>query len=198
MESHQNSATVPDWSRERCRRFWDPGRRLLRAIRLYQKWRQRGPLGRWLARYWVLDHRFWSVVSGAEIPLNCQIGGGLRLPHPTGVVIHPNAVIGPNCVIFQQVTLGGENRETGYPVLGGNVDVGAGAKVLGGVKIGDHARIGANALVLSDVPAGAMAVGVPARIILPPGRDGELPHRAAVDPFTLARQPTGSSGLDNA
>lgn len=83
-----------------------------------------------LRRWVVLQHRFWSAVSGADIPLNCQIGGGLLLPHPNGVVIHPAAVIGPNCLIFQQVTLGTRGN-TGAPVLAGHVDVGAGAKLLG-------------------------------------------------------------------
>jgi serine O-acetyltransferase len=163
------SAEVPDWSRERCRRFWDPGRRLLRSIRRYQAWRARGPFGRALARACVVPHRFWSAVAGADIPLDARLGGGLLLPHPNGVVIHPDAVVGPNCLIFQQVTLGQGGPKPGAPVLGGHVDVGAGAKVLGGVHVGDHARIGANAVVLDDVPAGATAVGVPARVIVPAG-----------------------------
>jgi serine O-acetyltransferase len=106
----------------------------------------------------------WSTCSGAEIALGARIGGGLLLPHPNGVVIHPDVVIGPNCLIFQQVTLGTGGRRSGAPRLGGHVDVGAGAKILGGVSIGDHARIGANAVVLDDVPSGATAVGVPARV----------------------------------
>lgn len=159
------SAETPDWSRERCLGFWDPGRRLLRSIRYYQQWRRRGHVFRMLSKYWVCQHRFWSVVSGADIPLVSQIDGGLLLPHPNGVVIHPGAAIGPNCLIFQQVTLGNGGSKPGLPVLGGHVDVGAGAKILGGVVIGDNARIGANAVVLQDVPAGATAVGVPARII---------------------------------
>jgi serine O-acetyltransferase len=117
----------------------------------------------------VVPHRFWSAVAGADIPLNARLGGGLLLPHPNGVVIHPDAVVGPNCLLFQQVTLGYGGPKPGAPVLGGHVDVGAGAKVLGGVRVGDHARIGANAVVLDDVPAGATAVGVPARVINPAG-----------------------------
>ena len=74
-------------------------------------------------------------------------------------------MIGPNCPLFQQVTIGFGGPKSGLPVLGGHVDVGAGAKVLGGVRLGDHCRIGANAVVLDDVPAGATAAGVPARII---------------------------------
>jgi serine O-acetyltransferase len=85
----------------------------------------------------------------------------LLIPHPNGVVVHPEAVIGPNCLLFQQVTIG-TGPKPGVPRLGGNIDVGPGAKILGGVVIGDHAVIGANAVVLNDVPAGAVAVGVPA------------------------------------
>ena len=71
--------------------------------------------------------------------------------------------IGANCLIFQQVTLG--DRSGGVPQIGGHVDIGAGAKIIGAVRIGDHARIGANAVVLQDVPEGKTAVGVPAVII---------------------------------
>ncbi len=85
------------------------------------------------------------------------------MPHPNGIVIHPNAVIGPNCLIFQQVTIGTIDGST-EPVIEGHVDIGAGAKILGSVRVGAHARIGANAVVLIDVPAGRTAVGIPARI----------------------------------
>ncbi len=91
----------------------------------------------------------------------------MLLPHPNGVVIHPGAVVGPNCLLFQQVTLGTGGDKPGVPCLAGHVDVGAGAKILGGVRIGEHALIGANAVVLCDVPAGATAVGVPARVLAP-------------------------------
>jgi serine O-acetyltransferase len=161
------SATVPDWSRERCGFLkWDPPRRLLRTIRRYQYWRHRlGPIGFLIARVQVYKHRFWSVVTGADVPLNTPIGGGLVMPHPNGIVINPGATIGPNCLILQQVTIGYGGKKSGNPTIGGHVDVGAGAKILGGVTIGDHAKIGANAVVLTDVPPGATAVGVPARVI---------------------------------
>ena len=113
----------------------------------------------------VVRHRFWSAVCAADIPLDCQIEGGLLLPHPVGVVIHPDARVGPNCLLFQGVTLGNGGRLPGAPVLQGHVDVGAGAKILGGVTIGADAKIGANAVVVCDVPAGATAVGIPARIV---------------------------------
>lgn len=112
-----------------------------------------------------MRHKFWSVVTGADIPLNCKIGGGLLLPHPNGIVIHPSAQIGPNCLIFQQVTIGTRKGEEMLPVIGGHVDIGAGAKILGNVSIGDHARIGANAVVIIDVPARKTAVGVSATIV---------------------------------
>lgn len=159
------SVETPDWSRERCREIWDPARRLLRSIRCYQKASKRVAPWRWLNKYWVLEHRFWSVVTGADIPLNCQIGGGMLLMHPNGVVIFPGSVIGPNCLVFQQVTIGTGGPHPGAPVVGADVSIGAGAKILGGVKIGDHARIGANAVVLQDVPSNATAVGVPATIV---------------------------------
>jgi serine O-acetyltransferase len=157
------SADVPDWAREQSQRRWDPSRRLLNCIRRYQQWNAHGGfLGRQLAKFFVLAHRFWSVVTGADIPLNTRIGGGLLLPHPNGVVIHPQAEVGPNCLIFQQVTIGTGGKIPGVPQIGGHVDIGAGARILGGVVIGDHARIGANAVVLEDVAPGATAVGIPA------------------------------------
>lgn len=158
------SATQPDWTRERPRRFWDPSRRLLRTIRDYQRLEGR-PLGSLRRKLVVLRHRFWSALTGAEIDLQTKIGGGLMLPHPNGVVIHPSVTIGPNCMIFQQVTLGANRGVYGVPTLGGHVDIGPGARILGPVRIGDGAVIGANAVVLSDVPDGAVAVGVPARIL---------------------------------
>jgi serine O-acetyltransferase len=159
------SATAADWSRENKALFqWIPSRSLLASIRGYQSHSASNSWWSILPRFVaVLRHRFWSIVTGADIPLNCRLGGGLLLPHPNGVVIHPDAEIGPNCLLFQQVTLG--TGKGGVPRLEGHVDVGAGAKILGGVTIGSHAKIGANAVVVSDVPSRATAVGVPAKIV---------------------------------
>ncbi|MXQ13737.1 serine acetyltransferase [Microvirga makkahensis] len=159
------SSTEPDFSRE-VKTFlsWCPSRSLIASIRAYQRaGASQTPWAALQRRWAVLRHRFWSVVTGADIPLNCQIGGGLLLPHPNGIVIHPDAQIGPNCLIFQQVTIG--TIDGGLPRIAGHVDIGAGAKILGPVIVGEHARIGANAVVLTDVPAGATAVGIPARLI---------------------------------
>lgn len=157
------SAETPDWSRERGT-GWNPGRALLASIRDYQCAAGRsGPFARFTKLRAIARHRFWSAVSGADIPLVSKIGGGLMMPHPNGIVIHPDAVIGPNCMILQQVTLA--IKDGGAPHIGGHVDIGAGAKLLGPLHIGAHATIGANAVVLCDVPEGATAVGIPARII---------------------------------
>lgn len=165
LELTTPSASAPDWSRERCGPFeWHPSRQLLRALRDYQSAReQRGVVAHSRRMLAVLRHRFWTVVTGADIPLNSQLGGGLLLPHPNGVVVHPAAVVGPNCLFFQQVTVG-TGPKPGLPVLGGHVDVGPGAKLLGGIKVGDHAVIGANAVVLTDIPERCVAVGVPAGV----------------------------------
>ncbi len=162
------SAETADWSRERKPFFaWQPARSLLASLRAYQRHAAaRGPVHALARRIAALRHGFWTVVSAADIPLNSKLGGGLLLPHPNGIVIHPDARIGVNCLIFQQVTIGVGGRR-GVPFIGGHVDIGAGAKILGGVVIGDHVRIGANAVVVDDIPAGATAVGIPARVLKP-------------------------------
>jgi len=157
------SATEPDWSRERMHKGYSPGQNLLAAIRSYQKHSGRSPWDLLMRKRAVLSHRIWSAVCSCDIPVTSRIGGGLVLPHPLAIVIHPEAVIGPNCLIFQSVTIGG--GKGGTPRIGGHVDIGAGASILGGVTIGDHAVIGANAVVTSDIPAYAIAVGIPARVV---------------------------------
>jgi serine O-acetyltransferase len=166
QQAHDSvSATLADWSREQKRLLsWQPSQSLLASLRSYEQWRHsRSPWSIVMRKGAVLRHRFWSIVTGADIPLGTRIAGGLLLPHPNGIVIHPDATIGPNCLIFQQVTLGGGGD--GAPKIGGHVDIGAGAKILGSVSIGDHAKIGANAVVIKNVPAFATAVGIPARNI---------------------------------
>lgn len=105
--------------------------------------------------------------TGIEIHPGATIGKGLFIDHGMGVVIGETTIIGDNCTIYQNVTLGGTGKETGkrHPTLGNNVLVGSGAKVLGPFKVGDNARIAAGAVVLSEIPANATAVGVPARVV---------------------------------
>lgn len=158
----------PDWTREAPRSWWDPSRRLLRSLRRYEAARARqGVLARLSRIRWALSHRFWTVITQADIPLGSRIAGGLLLPHPNGIVIHPAAEIGPNCLIFQQVTIGTTGNREGLPVIGAHVDIGAGARILGPLTIGAHAIIGANAVVTRDVPEGRVAAGVPARLLEP-------------------------------
>jgi serine O-acetyltransferase len=159
------SAEAPDWSREKPRRFWDPSRKLLSTIRHYQYWRnKRGMFPGFFRRLVVFRYRFWSVVTGSEIDLSVQIGGGLLLPHPNGVVIHPKAKIGINCLIHQQVTIGTwKDGGEGVPTVEGHVKIYAGAKLLGPIHIGAYATIGANTVVLVDVPDRASVMGALAR-----------------------------------
>ncbi len=105
--------------------------------------------------------------TGIEIHPACFIGRGLLIDHGSGVVIGETAIIGDDCTIFHGVTLGGRGNTKGkrHPTLYNGVFVGAGAKILGNVEIGNNVKIGANAVVLSDIPDGATAVGMPARVV---------------------------------
>lgn len=109
-----------------------------------------------------------NLISGCYISERAEIGGGLYLPHATGVVIGEGVIIGKNSTIFQNVTLGSSNlKAAAYPSLGEDVTIFANAMVIGRVRIGDRARIGAGAIVLKDVPSERYAVGNPARVIAP-------------------------------
>ena len=108
-----------------------------------------------------------KFVTGIEIQPGATIGRGLVIDHGAGVVIGETAEIGDNCTIYQGVTLGGTGKDTGkrHPTLGNNVMVGAGAKILGPVKIGDNAKVAAGAVVLRELPPDATAVGIPAKVV---------------------------------
>lgn len=105
--------------------------------------------------------------SGITIGVSAKIGRRFTIEHSGAIVIHGNTEIGDDCIIRQGVTIGNRKMDDpfGAPVIGHRVNIGAGAKILGRVHIGDDAEIGANAVVIHDVPAGATAVGVPARIV---------------------------------
>jgi serine O-acetyltransferase len=114
-----------------------------------------------------LVSQFNRFLTGIEIHPGAKIGKGLFIDHGMGVVIGETAEVGDNVTIYHGVTLGGTGKEKGkrHPTVGDNVVIGAGAKVLGPIYVGSNARIGANAVVLTDVPANATAVGIPARMI---------------------------------
>ena len=122
-------------------------------------------------------------LTGVEIHPGATIGKGVFIDHGMGVVIGETAIIGDNALIYQGVTLGGTGKETGkrHPTLGECVVVGAGAKVLGNLQIGDNVRIGAGSVVLRDVPSDCTVVGVPGRIVYRSG--------VKVDPLEHGRLP---------
>jgi len=106
-----------------------------------------------------------EILTGIELPCETVVGRRLVIEHFGGIIVSGDAVLGEDCILRQGVTLGLKHTgQRGSPVIGNRVDIGAGAKVLGPVRIGDDVAIGANAVVLCDVPANSIAVGIPARV----------------------------------
>lgn len=107
------------------------------------------------------------LLTGVEIHPAATLGSGIFIDHATGVVIGETAQVGDDVTIYQGVTLGGTNLDQGkrHPTIGNRVTIGAGAKILGPITVGDDSRIGANAVVVGSVPANAVVVGIPGRII---------------------------------
>lgn len=128
------------------------------------------------------------IITGIEIHPSAQIGERLFIDHGEGVVIGETTIIGDDVIIYQQVTLGGTGKEHGkrHPTIGNNVIIGAGAKVLGNIKIADHVRIGAGSVVVDDVPENCTVVGVPGKIVKQKftNADGVLMHNRIPDPIT--------------
>lgn len=132
--------------------------------------------------HWFYKHKLFTIarvisqtarfLTGIEIHPGAKIGKGFFIDHGMGVVIGETTEIGDNCLIYQGVTLGGTGKERGkrHPTLGNNVMVGAGARVLGPIKIGNNVKVAAGAVVLEPVPDNCTCVGVPARIVR---RDGK-------------------------
>lgn len=141
--------------------FRRDNRRIYILIRLARFFDQRGH-----SRLSKLMSRKMREEFGCIVSPKTKIGLNLRLPHPLGIVIGEGVIIGNDCTIYQQVTLGGARKgdwQAGrYPNVGNDVTLFAGAKILGDLEIGDQAVVGANAVVVDNVPANAIAVGVPA------------------------------------
>ncbi|OLP16682.1 serine O-acetyltransferase [Leptolyngbya sp. 'hensonii'] len=148
-------------------------------------------LAHWLHRRGVpffprLISHLTRFLTGIEIHPGATIGKGVFIDHGMGVVIGETAIVGDYTLIYQGVTLGGTGKETGkrHPTIGSHVVIGAGAKILGNILIGDRARVGAGSIVLRSVPAGCTAVGVPGRIICRtedcPLEEDKLPDAEAI------------------
>jgi serine O-acetyltransferase len=149
--------------------------------------------------HWLKTHRvpflprFISqaarMLTGIEIHPSATIGSGFFIDHGMGVVIGETAEIGDYVTLFQGVTLGGTGKERGkrHPTLGSHVVVGAGAKILGGITVGDNVKIGANSVVLKNVSANSTVIGVPARVIKTQGErlpDATMDHINLPDPIS--------------
>ena len=139
---------------------------------------------KWIARLLSMLSRW---ITGIEIHPGAKIGRRVFLDHGLGIVIGETTEIGDDCTIYQGVTLGGTSLYKGvkrHPTLGKGVVISAGAKVLGGFTVGDGARVGSNAVVLKEIPAGATAVGIPARILHPDLPQVSTPDSKAKEYFS--------------
>ena len=134
--------------------------RFVRYILFYQQLYREGFKRCAKFLYWI-----YRIVFNIDIPCTVRIGKLLRLPHyGMGVVVHPNTIIGDNVTMYHQVTIGARGRKWNV-VIGDNVLIGAGAKILGSITIGNNVNIGANAVVLDSVPDNATVAGIPAKIV---------------------------------
>lgn len=136
----------------------------MNAINIYRiehwLWKKRIPI---LPK---IIHHFMFLMFNSHIPASCVIGKGTRFAYGgIGVVIHANCVIGDNCTIGTNVTIGGRSGRVNPPIIGNNVYISTGAKVLGDINIEDNVIVGANSVVIKDVPRNAVVAGVPSKII---------------------------------
>jgi serine O-acetyltransferase len=150
-------------------------------------------LGRWrytIRRRWLrlpfsflykLLKTLSEILTGIDLPCEATVGRRFRIDHFGGIVISGDAVFGDDCIIRNGVTVGLRNTgKRASPVIGDRVDMGAGAKVLGAICIGNDVAIGANAVVLCDVPSNSIAVGIPARV-KPKRNEGNSPHLVGIE-----------------
>ena len=162
--------------------FCYPG---FRAVRRHRRAHSAYKKGRYFIARWISART--KKLTGIDIHPGAQIGEGFFIDHGTGVVIGETAVIGDNVTLYQGVTLGGTGKDQGkrHPNIGNGVTIGAGAKVLGPITIGDHVKIGAGSIVLKDVPDQCTVVGNPGRIVKGPAHrpDIDLNHGDLPDPM---------------
>lgn len=162
--------------------FCYPG---FRAIRRHRRAHRAYKKGHYFIARWISART--KKLTGIDIHPGAQIGEGFFIDHGTGVVIGETCVIGKNVTLYQGVTLGGTGKDHGkrHPNIGNGVTVGAGAKILGPITIGDHVKVGAGSIVLKDVPDQCTVVGNPGRIVKGPAHrpDIDLNHGDLPDPM---------------
>ena len=156
---------------------------------------------RWLRLPFSALYKFLKplseILTGIELPCEVTLGRRFRIDHFGGIVISGDAVFGDDCIVRNGVTVGLRHTgRSGSPVIGNRVDIGAGAKILGPIHIGDDVVIGANAVVLTDVPASSIAVGVPARI-LPRKRESSFASLVDSERSQSGSAPAGELGPRN-
>jgi len=162
----------------------DPWRQGLWVMLVFRfgQWRYRVPtviLRKFFSFIYKFAKIFVQILTGIDLPCETKVGHRLRIDHFGGIIISGDATIGDDVIVRNGVTIGLKHTDQpGSPIIGNRVDIGTGAKILGNIRIGDDAKIGANAVVLTDVPAGAIAVGIPARIILRSSHDNGAHHVA--------------------
>jgi serine O-acetyltransferase len=161
------------------------------AVYRFGRWRY-GIGQRWLRLPFSFLYKFLQkiaeILTGIELPCEVTLGRRFRIDHFGGIIISGDATFGDDCIIRNGVTVGLRNTgQRGAPVIGNRVDIGAGAKILGAIHIGDDVAIGANAVVLHDVPSNSIAVGIPARV---------MPRKSR--PAVLSMDGAAGSGSDAA
>jgi serine O-acetyltransferase len=174
--------TDPDWRADLARyprRPWLKEQSIW-AIAVYRfgrrvDARRAGPWRKVQEQVYWLAYRFTETFTGIGIPKSVRVGPGLKIWHFGNIFVHGDSVIGANCTLRQGVTIGNRVEGGPAPVLEDDVELGAYAQVLGAVRVGRGAKVGAMSVVLNDVPDGATAVGIPARII-----ERRPPARAAI------------------
>ena len=165
-----------DWS---AQGFW------VMVVYRFGRWRygvRPAPIRKLFSMAYKVAFKVVQILTGIELPCEVPVGKGFRIDHFGGVVISGYASFGDDCIVRNGVTIGLKNiDEPSAPHLGNRVNIGAGAKCLGAICIGNNVDIGANAVVISDVPDNSIAVGIPARILTKKEVDHEGRYHVARD-----------------
>lgn len=149
-----------DWT---CQGFW------VMVTYRFGRWRytiKTSLIRKCFSLFYKILYKWTQILTGVELPCEVEVGKNFRIDHFGDIIISGYAKFGDNCIIRNGVTVGLRHvDQPSAPQIGNNVNIGAGAKILGPITIGDNVEIGANAVVIKDVPANSIAVGVPAKII---------------------------------